>query len=587
MSLTAQLSEHFGDAFAKLGLDRSYGKVVVSQRQELAQFQCNGALPAAKPAGRNPRDLADDVIAALADTSPYSELSVAGPGFINISLTEEYLGAFVDGLTTDPRLGVAMAEPQKVIVDYGGPNVAKELHVGHLRPAIIGEAIKRLFRFQGHDVVGDVHLGDWGAPMGQLIVELEARQPDLPYFDPSLSGPYPDESPVTMDDLQELYPIASAKAKDEAAFRERTKEATFELQDGRAGYRALWQHFRDTSIDAMRVVYGDLGVEFDLWDGESTVHDRIAPLIDFVVSAGVAQESDGALIIDVAAEDESKELPPLLLTRSDGGYLYSTTDLATISARVEDMGAEVLVYVVDLRQSLHFQQLFRAARLAGIAGPDVVLEHDGNGTVNGPDGRPLKTRDGDLPLLRDLITMVTDRAAQRLDENDLASGYPEEERREIARKVGLAALKFGDLSNHRNSDYIFDLERFTSFEGKTGPYLLYGAVRIKSILRKAADLELMPGSILPPIKDAERSLMLGLTRLPEVIERAAELRAPNHLAEYAYDIVTDFNRFYEACHILREEDRERQASWLRLVDLALRLLLLLLDLLGIEVPDRM
>jgi arginyl-tRNA synthetase len=587
MSIFRQLSSVFGDAFASLGLDREFGDVVVSQRPELAQFQCNGALPAAKPAGRNPRELAEQVIGALIDTSPFADLSIAGPGFINITLTDDYLGRYVADVADDARFGLDPVAPKTIVVDYGGPNVAKELHVGHLRTAIIGESLKRLLRFAGHTVIGDVHLGDWGTNMGQLIVEMEERHPEWPYFDPLFTGPYPDESPVGMDDLQEIYPVAAAKAKEDFAYAERARRATVELQGARPGYRALWQHFRDESIDAIQAVYEDLGVEFDLWHGESTINDRLAPMVSRLVDSGAAVESDGALIIDIARDDDTKEIPPLLLVKSDGATLYTTWDVATIEDRVEALGVDEIIYVVDVRQALHFEQVFRAAQRTGIASPDVHLEHAGVGTVNGPGGRPLKTRDGNLPLLRDLIADAKAKAAERLDENHLATEYPAAEREEIAEIVGVAALKYGDLRNHRSSDYVFDLDRFTSFDGKTGPYLLYGAVRMQSILRNAQAQDLDPGQILAPSVPAERNLMLQLVRLPFVVERAAEHRAPNHLAEYAYEMVAAFSRFYEACHILSETDASRQASWLALVDLSLRQVRLLLDLLGIVTPARM
>ena len=587
MSLLSELSDIFGDAFEGIGLSRELGAVGLSQRPELAQFQCNGALAGAKEARRAPRDVAADIVAAVTARPELAEVTVDGPGFINISVSDEFLAAHAQSAAADERLGVPEAEAKRIVVDYGGPNVAKELHVGHIRPAIIGESIKRLLRFIGHDVVGDVHLGDWGIPMGQLIAELEDRRPDLPYFDPADTGPYPAESPVTVEDLQAMYPEAAARAAADPEFAERARRAVVDLQEGRPGYRALWQHFRDVSVEAIKAVYDRLDVEFDLWYGESTINDRLAPLVDRLVAEGVARPSEGALVIDVAEPDDKKEYPPFMLVKSDGATLYTTWDLATIEDRVEELGSQEIIYVVDVRQSLHFEQVFRAARRGGIAGPDVVLEHAGNGTVNGPDGKPFKTREGGLLRLRDLIDQVIERAAARLEENDLASGYPDDERERITHLVAMAALKFGDLHNHRTSNYVFDIERFTSFEGKTGPYLLYGAVRIKSILRNAAGRGLAPGAIIPATKEAERNLMLELLRLPEVIGRAAELRAPNHVAEYAYEVVTRFNRFYEACHILREEDVARQASWLGLVDMTLHQLELLLSILGISVPDRM
>lgn len=587
MSLISDLTAVVATAFETAGFDPARGEVVPSQRPELAQFQCNGALSTARAADESPRDVAGAVAAALAGHDAFVEVAIAGPGFINLTLTDGYLAGYMQELVTAPRLAVAEQESQTIVVDYGGPNVAKELHVGHLRTAIIGESLKRLLRFLGHNVLGDVHLGDWGMPMGQLIIELGEREPALPYFDTAYAGPYPTESPVTIEDLQVMYPVAAASAKDNAEFVARAARAVVELHEGRPGYRALWQHFRDVSVDAIAAVYDELGVHFDLWYGESTINDRLAPMLERLQDNGTAVESDGALVVEVALPEDTKEIPPMLLRKSDGATLYTTWDVATIEDRIESLGAEVMIYVVDSRQALHFEQVFRTARKARIAGPDVVLEHAGNGTVNGPDGRPFKTRDGDLLRLRDLISMVIDRAAERLDENQIAAFYPDAERREISRKVGLAALKYGDLRNHRTSDYTFDLERFTSFEGKTGPYLLYGTVRMRSILARAEELGLKGGDIMAPSADVERNLMLRLSLLPEVVVRAGRFRAPNHLAEYAYELVADFSRFYEACHVLREEDAARQASWLSLVDVTLREVSLLLDLLIIEVPERM
>lgn len=585
MSLIAELTDRFSVAYHGLGLDPSLGAVTVSDRPDLAQFQNNGALAGAKTAGRPPRDIAADVIRAVQDPALFADLSVAGPGFVNITLTDTFLGDWVNRLADDDRFGVEpREEAHRVLIDFGGPNVAKAMHVGHLRSSLIGDALQRVFRYAGYDVVSDIHFGDWGTQMGQLIIEAQRRKPDLPYFDEEFTGPYPEDPPFTLEDLQEMYPAVAARTREDPAEADRARRATLELQQGRAGYRALWQHFWNVSHDAQKGDFDQLGVEFDLWHGESTVHDRVAPMLERI--AGATREDEGALIVEVAEPDDSRDVPPLLLTKSDGGYLYGTTDLATIDARAA-MGVAEALYVVDARQSLHFEQVFRAAFKAGIATPGMKLEHVPFGTMNGPDGKPFKTRAGGVLRLDDLIGIVRDAALARLEEADLATDYPTDERNAIAEKVGLAALKYGDLSNNRTSNYVFDLERFTSFEGKTGPYLLYGAVRIKSILRKAADERLEPGSILPPQVDAERALMLELTRFPEVLARTVEFRAPNHLAEYAYEIVTAFNRFYEACHILSESDSRRQASWLGLVRLTLGLLETVLDLLGIEIPERM
>jgi arginyl-tRNA synthetase len=588
MSIVSDLSQRFGDAFDRAGFDPTWGQVVPSQRPELAQYQCNGALGAAQQSEGNPRQIAADVIDAIADRSPFADLDIAGPGFINITVTDEALAEYTQAMADDERLGIEQAEhPMKVLVDYGGPNMSKSMHVGHLRASIIGESVKRLFRLAGHHVDGDIHLGDWGMPVGQLIIELQRRQPELPYFDPDSTGPYPDESPVTLDDLSEMYPVVVERTKDDPAEADRARQATFDLQNGRPGYLALWQHFHDVSVAEQKRDFEDLGVEFELWRGESTVHERLAPLVDRLQNeADVAVESEGALIVEVAEPSDKKEMPPLLLTRSDGSYLYSTTDLATLEQRAEE-GYDLVLYVVDARQGLHFDQVFRAARKGSVVGDGMQIEHVPFGTVNGPDGKPFKTREGGVLRLADLMGIVTDAATLRLDEAEIAQDYGQDERSEIAQRVGLAALKFGDLSNHRTSNYLFDIDRFTSFEGKTGPYLQYGAVRNRSILRKAGEAGLAPGRIVPPTVDQERGLMLRLLRLPEIVERAIDLRAPSVLAEYSYDLANDFNRFYEACHILSEEDPARQASWLALVDLTLRVLRLLLDTLGIEAPERM
>jgi arginyl-tRNA synthetase len=585
MSVLSELSARFGEAFAGVGLDPALGDVVPSQRPELAQFQCNGAMAGAKRAGRNPREVAAEIVASVADDPRIATIDIAGPGFLNITVTDSFLCEAGEAMRLDDRLGVPVpTDPRKVIVDHGGPNVAKSLHVGHLRPAIIGQALKKVLAFAGHEALGDVHLGDWGTPMGQLIAELQSRNPHWRYFDPEYTGPYEDTSPVTVDELEELYPAASQRAKDDPEFADAARRATFELQEGRAGYRALWRHFRDVSVASMREIYDILGVHFELWRGEASVHDRIAPMIEAMRAAGAVTESQGALIVDVALADDNTEIPPLMLVKSDGAFTYGTTDLATIDERVEEGCGEV-VYVVDQRQALHFEQVFRASRKGEIAPADMVLEHIGFGTVNGADGKPMRTRDGNLPRLEDLVADVVERATLRMGERGLAEDYPADEREKVAWMVGVAALKFGDLSNHRSSNYIFDLDRFTSFEGKTGPYLLYASVRIGSILRNAAGETVGPVTKLAG--EADRALLLALSRFPEIVERTNALRAPNHLAEYCYELSQVFNRFYEACHILSESDAELKASWLGLAEVTRRTLNTGLSLLGIDVPDRM
>lgn len=531
-------------------------------------------MAAAKEAKRAPRDIAKDVLDRIVQAPEIASGDVAGPGFLNINLSDATIAEWSGGSAVDDHLGFDVAtEPKTVVVDYAGPNVAKAMHVGHLRATIIGDSLARLFSFAGHEVIRDPHFGDWGFQMGLLLTAVEDEE-----LDPAS---------ITLEDLQRIYPEASERARADNEFANRAREATVNLQQGDPASLATWKQMKQVSEVAQRENFARLGVEFDLWYGESDVHERIAPMVEIIKSVGAAEESEGALVVHVGHEDDNREIPPLILESRAGGFLYSTTDLATIEMRHEELHADLCLYVVDRRQGDHFLQVFRAARKAGIAPPDMGLEHIGFGTMNGPDGKPFKTREGGVVRLSDVITMVETAARERLDEAHLAEEYPAEERDEIASLVGIAALKFGDLINNRSSDYVFDLDRFSSFEGKTGPYLQYAAVRVKSILRKAGEQGLTPGTILAPRVDAERDLMLGLLGLPEVIERTIDLRAPNHVAEYAHSVAGLFNRFYDACHILSEPDSERQGSLLGVASWTLDALTRLLDLLGIEVPDRM
>lgn len=574
MSLQSHLSELAGKAFADLGLPIELGKVLPSQRPELAQFQCNGAMAAAQQTGGSPREIAASVSESLATHPEIANTDIAGPGFINIDVTDEALAHWANRTSGDRHLGYETpADPQTVLVDYAGPNVAKSMHVGHLRATIIGDSLARLFGFAGHRVIRDPHFGDWGFNMGLLIATVQEQG-----LDPST---------LTLDDLQRLYPEATERANEAEEFAERARTTTVALQQGDEEALAIWKQMKMVSEASQRQDFAALGVEFDLWYGESDVADRLAPLVDRLIEAGVTEESEGALIVRVDLPDDNREWPPLILRSTAGGYLYSTTDLATVEMRVEDLGVEVMLYVVDRRQSDHLNQVFRVARKAGIAGDDVEMEHIGFGTMNGPDGKPFKTREGGVVRLGDVIEMLETAARERLDEAHIAERYPEEERARIAHLVGVAALKFGDLINNRGSDYIFDLERFSSFEGKTGPYLQYATVRIKSILRKAAEQGLAPGEIVAPTVDAERDLMLELLHLPEVVDRAIDLRAPNHVAEYAHSLAGRWNRFYDQCHVLSETDPVRRGSWLSLARWTQTTLETLLHLLGIEVPERM
>lgn len=585
-SLLAELSASVSAAFADEGLAPELGAVQPSQRSDLAQFQCNGALTAAKAIKADPRALAGRIAARLKEMPAFSEVAIAGPGFINLKVDDSYLQLRLRALAEDPKAAFPRSgEGKRVLVDFGGPNIAKPMHVGHLRSAIIGDCLQRLFRNLAWNTVSDVHLGDWGLQMGQLISELALRQPDLPYFVDSDRSPYPEQSPVTIDDLEELYPAAAAACKADPGRQEAARQATFELQAGRPGYRALWQHFFDVSQTGLRREFANLGVNFDLWKGESDAAPLIPEMIEKLKATKLAVESDGALVIRVAEESDKKEVPPLLLLKSDGAVLYGTTDLATVVDRERELNPDLVLYVVDQRQHAHFEQVFRAAKKAGFAG-DAVLEHVGYGTVNGNDGKPFKTRAGGVMKLQDLIAMATAEAEKRLTEQGLATGYPSEERADITKKVGIAAIKFADLSNNRVSNYVFDLERFTRFEGKTGPYLQYAAVRVKSILRRAAEEGHQIGA--PVIRsEEERRLALRLLGLPEALQAAENKRAPNYLCDYVFNLAQEFSRFYTEHHIMSATDSKLQSARLGLCGATLAVIEQILDILGIEVPERM
>lgn len=588
-SFADYLTDILSTAFQAEGLSPHFGRVTLSGRPDLAQFQCNGALAAAKDAKQAPRAIAERILDRIKDHPALTHLSIAGPGFINIDLTDRAICDFLNDWLTKEKLGIeAPKHRQTILLDYGGANIAKAMHVGHLRAAIIGDSLRRIFSYLGHEAFGDVHLGDWGLPMGMVISEIKRRQPDLPYFISNFKGPYPVSSPVTMDDLEILYPEAASACKEDPERLEEARKATAELQDGNPGYRALWQHFFDTSIAALKRDYGALNVQFDLWKGEAHVHDLIDPMIRRMQEQGLVEQSDGALIVRVAEETDKKEMPPLILRKKDGAVMYGTTDLATIIDRVETQNPDLILYVVDQRQHLHFEQVFRAAHKAGIDGK-AKLEHLGFGTMNGTDGKPFKTRSGGVLKLQDLIATMTNAANARLIEHGLGSSYTDEERENIAQKVGLAALKFADLSNYPVANYVFDLDRFLRFEGRTGPYLLYACVRIKSLLRKAGEQGEHPndGTLLPPQAVEERELMLILGRVNDAVEIAALERAPNKIADYAFDLAQAFSKFYAACHILGEEDRKIRHARLALADLTQRTLVQMLDLLGIESPERM
>lgn len=579
-----QISDIFMNTFEELGYDRSAGRVNVSNRPDLCQYQCNGALACAKKYKKAPNAIAQEVVEKLKDNEIFSKLEIAGPGFVNITINDEFLVDYVNKMNNDDKFGTSQAtEIKKIIVDYGGANVAKPLHIGHLRSAIIGESIKRIAKYLGHDVTGDVHLGDWGLQMGMVISEVERRNPSLPYFDESFEGEYPVEAPFTIDELEDIYPYASKLAKSDEAVMEAAKKATVELQQGRRGYVALWKHILNVSVNDLKKNYGNLDVNFELWNGESDAQKFIPSMIEELKANGFAKESEGALVFDVSEETDKSPVPPLLLLKSDGASLYGTTDLATVVERVRDLKADEIIYLADKRQGLHYEQFFRAAKKSGIAKEDTVLDFIGFGTMNGKDGKPFKTREGGVMRLADLINLIKEAGKEKLKGN---KNIAEEDVEEISSKVGLAALKYGDLSNQASKDYIFDIDRFASFEGNTGPYILYTIVRIKSILNKANATEI-DSEVLVPQSDSERNLMLQLIKFNEVIELSFRDRAPHKICEYIYELSNNFNRFYNDTRIVSEENEAKKGSWLSLINLVKNVLEQCLDLLGMESVERM
>lgn len=580
------LSAAAGDAFVALGLEPSLGAMRRSDRPDLADFQCNGAMAAAKKLGKNPREIADGVVAALRGVDAVASAEVAGPGFINVKPSSAALSARAQAVADDVRSGAGrVAEPRRVVIDFGGWNVAKEMHIGHLRSTVIGDSLQRLFRFMGDQVTSDVHLGDWGLQMGQLINEVRLEQPGLPYFDAAFTGPYPDVSPVTMDDLGRLYPQASAKSKTDEARRDEDRKATQELQSGRPGYRALWKHFCNVTRVGLERECASLGVTFNLWKGESDAEPFIPALVEDLKARGIAELDAGAWIVRVARESDKKEMPPIILVNRDGAIGYHGSDLGTIVDRKQTIDPQLTMYVVDQRQALHFEQVFRASDRAGLM-PESSLEHLGFGTVNGADGKPYKTRDGGVLKLYELIAQADATAAARMAEAELGADVPETERADIAHKVAVAAIKFSDLSNVRTTNYIFDLDRFVSFEGKTGPYLLYAAVRIKSLARRAAGEGVTPGPISVEL-DAERALVLQLDAFNDALRGAYDKRMPHILCEHAYALAQAFSSFYAAAPVMAESDAVKRGSRLALAMATLRQLELVLGLVGIETPERM
>ena len=581
------ITEELEQAFVEAGYEKELAKVTLSNRPDLCEYQCNGAMAGAKKYHKAPFMIADEVVAKISKEGCIREVESVKPGFINIKTNPEFVAEYLNQMVQSDKLGVDAEEtPKMIMVDYGGPNVAKPLHVGHLRSAIIGESIKRITRFKGNKVVGDIHLGDWGYQMGLIITELKKRQPELPYFDDAFTGEYPEEAPFTISDLEEIYPAASAYAKEHEEYREEALQATFLLQNGKPGYRAIWKHIMNVSVSDLKKNYEKLNVEFDLWKGEADAQKYIPDMVERLKNEGYAYYNDGALVVDVKEESDTKEVPPCMILKSDGAALYDTTDLATLVEREELYHPDEVIYVVDKRQELHFVQVFRCAKKTGIVREETALRFLGFGTMNGKDGKPFKTREGGVMRLETLIKDITDKMLEKITDNRTVA---EEEAARTAQIVGMSALKYGDLSNQASKDYVFDVDRFTSFEGNTGPYILYTIVRIKSILNKYQEA----GNQVEGLKisaldnDSQKALMLELAKYNSVIDVAYEELAPHKICAYIYDLANAFNRFYHETKILAEEDKAKQQSYIALLTLTRDVLNTCIDLLGFEAPERM
>ncbi len=569
-------------AFAEAGYEASFGRVTVSNRPDLCEYQCNGALAAAKTYKCAPIQIAKAVAEKL-DAGDFAMIDAVMPGFINLKLSDGFLRNYLEEMRTAEDFGtVKSGKGRNLVIDYGGPNVAKPLHIGHLRSAIIGESLKRLYKFFGYNVTGDIHLGDWGLQMGLIIAELEIRQPDLPYFDPDFTGEYPAEAPFTISELEEIYPAASAKKKDDPDFAEKAHTATFELQQGRRGYRAIWNHIMRVSVADLKKNYDNLDVSFESWLGESDADPYIPAMVEDMKARGLAVPSEGAWVIPVAQETDKKEVPPMILVKSDGSAIYATTDLATMIQRMQDFQPNKILYVTDKRQALHFEQVFRAARKSGIVSPDVELEHLGFGTMNGKDGKPFKTRDGGVMRLEQLIADMTNFVRAKVVENQIVSSDAIEA---TTQKIAMAALKYGDLSNQPTKDYVFDMDRFAAFEGNTGPYILYTIVRIKSILARYGAWEQLP--IQAPANSYAKDLMLAITKFGPAMENALKSSAPNLICAYIYELAGCVNKFYHETPILKEEKEEVKAGHIALIALAKNILETCIHLLGFSAPEKM
>lgn len=581
------ISEEVKKAFVEAGYEGELGRVSLSNRPDLCEYQCNGAMAGAKTYKKAPYIIAQEVARRLTGSPVFSSVEAVPPGFLNLKIKEEFLASYLEDMQAAKKFGLEEAKkPKTIIIDYGGPNVAKPLHVGHLRSAIIGESVKRIARYMGHKVIGDIHLGDWGLQMGLIMTELKERQPDLVYFDEEYAGNYPEEAPFTISELEEIYPAASAKSKEDTAYKEKAMEATYKLQSGVRGYRALWDHILSVSVTDLKKNYANLSVDFDLWKGESDVQERIPGMVSYMKENGYAHESQGALVVDVKEETDTKEIPPCMILKSDGASLYNTTDLATIMERMELYAPDEMIYVVDKRQELYFEQVFRCAKKTKLVKPETKLFFLGFGTMNGKDGRPFKTREGGVMRLERLLLEINEEMYAKISEND---AMPEEEAEKTARQIALAAVKYGDLSNQASKDYIFDVEKFSSFEGDTGPYILYTIVRIKSILHKYEEQGgSVSAALLKKAESAEeKALMIELSKFNASVEAAYLEIAPHKICAYIYDLANAFNRFYHGTKILAETDEEKKAGFIALLALTRDILEESIGLLGFSAPERM
>ena len=582
MSILKELEETLKNDVKKAGYEVDILALETSNRKDLGEYQLNDAMQLAKKYHDNPRSIAEKIVKELEKDDKFENINIAGPGFINITLSNKYKLEILNRMNKDIFSNIDKKEKKKVIIDHGGANVAKALHVGHLRSANIGEAIKRLALVLGYDALGDAHLGDYGRPLGFVIKEIKEMYPELPYFDENYEGDYSEvELPISNEDLERIYPLASQKAKEDEAYLEEGRIITVKIQNHERGYYDLWKKIVDISKADIKETYEDLNVHFEIWNGESDEMEYFDELKDIYEKSGALKESEGAQIIEVAREDDKAPMPPLLFIKSNGSASYETTDLATILERKKNFNPDEIWYVVDGRQSLHFDQIFRAIRKVNIVDENVVLEHVGFGTMNGKDGKPFKTRDGGVMNLKELIDLVYQETYKKITNESIS----EEEKPEVAKNVAIAALKYADLLPYRGTDYIFEVEKFSDLEGKTGPYLLYSTIRMKSLLNKANEITIEEAKELKG--DTEKDIILSLLELPRVLDKAIESKSLNDIAEYLYILTSSYNKFYSENKVLTEENKDIQESWLILTETVYKVNTMLLDILGIKVPEKM